>query len=191
MHNPIARALLGGLALATSVAGSASAQTTSASTNPPVPPAPVCTSPEHRQFDFWVGWWDVYQTGKDQVVAHSLIENLYMGCGVRENWQPGRPSAGGSLNSYRPEQKLWRQIWIDSGNSWGVFEGKFENGAMRLSGWWENVNGPGTKGFTRTTWTRNPDGSVRQFGEARGDDGKTWTPAFDFTYKPSKAPPPK
>ena len=98
---------------------------------------------------------------------------------------------GGSLNAYRPEQKVWKQIWTDSGNSWGVFEGKFENGAMVLSGWWEGVNGPGTKAFTRTTWTRNPDGSVRQFGEARSDDGKTWSAAFDFTYKKSASAPPK
>ena len=156
----------------------------------PTPP-PTCTAPEHRQFDFWVGWWDVYPTGKDQVVAHSLIEKLYDGCTIRENWKPGSRMGGGSLNAYRPEQKVWKQIWTDSGNSWGVFEGKFENGAMVLSGWWEGANGPGTKAFTRTTWTRNPDGSVRQFGEARSDDGKTWSAAFDFTYKKSASAPPK
>lgn len=154
-------------------------------------PKPACTAPEFGQFDFWVGYWDVYPTGKDQVVAHSFIEKLYDGCTIRENWKPGSRLGGGSLNAYRPEQKVWRQIWTDSGNSWGVFEGKFENGAMVLSGWWEGVKGPGTKAFTRTTWTRNPDGSVRQFGEARGDDGKTWSAAFDFTYKKSLSTPPK
>lgn len=39
----------------------------------PAPP-PACTGPEHRQFDFWVGQWSVTQTGKEKVVASSLIE---------------------------------------------------------------------------------------------------------------------
>lgn len=173
------------LLLATSLA----AQTSPSS--PPARPAPACTAPEHRQFDFWVGYWDVYPTGKDKLVAHSLIEKLYDGCAIRENWLPASRLGGGSLNAYRPEQKVWRQIWTDSSNGWGVFEGKYENGAMVLLGEWENINGPGTKAFTRTTWTRNADGSVRQFGETRNDDGKTWSPGFDFTYRKSASPAPK
>jgi hypothetical protein len=168
------------------IASGASAQAPS----PPAAATPACTAPEHRQFDFWVGYWDVYPTGKDKLVAHSLIEKLYDGCAVRENWMPLKGTAGGSLNAYRPEGEIWRQTWTDSSNGWGVFEGTFENGAMILSGTWEGINGPGTKAFTRTTWTRNADGSVRQFGEARSDDGKSWSPAFDFTYRKSASAPP-
>ena len=35
---------------------------------PPPPPA-GCSSPESRQFDFWVGRWDVYPSAKDTLVA--------------------------------------------------------------------------------------------------------------------------
>jgi hypothetical protein len=35
----------------------------------------------------------------------------------------------------------------------------------------------------RMTFTRNSDGSVRQFGEV-SSDGQTWTPEYDFTYRP-------
>jgi len=161
---------------------------TAAIAQPPAPPLPACTAPEHRQFDFWVGYWDVYPTGKDRLVAHSLIEKLYDGCAIRENWMPLKGAGGGSLNAYRPADRIWRQTWTDSANGWGVFEGKFENGAMVLAGVWENINGPGTKAFARTTWTRNADGSVRQRGETRNEDGKTWSKGFDFTYKPGKSP---
>jgi hypothetical protein len=41
------------------------------------------------------------------------------------------------------------------------------------------------------TYTANPDGSVRQFGEASTDHGLTWQPNFDFTYRKSSSPPPK
>jgi hypothetical protein len=158
---------------------------------PSPPPPPACTASEHRQFDFWVGYWDVYRTGKDDIVAHSLIEKLYDGCAIRENWLPHRGGAGGSLNSYFPDERLWRQIWVDAANGWGVFEGTFQNGAMVLSGTWKNINGPGTQEFTRTTWSRNSDGSVRQFGEIRSKNRKTWTPGFDFTYRKSASAPPK
>jgi hypothetical protein len=79
-------------------------------------------------------------------------------------------------------------VWADSSNGWGTFEGSFQDGAMVLSGAWKNANGPGTMAFTRTTWSRNSDGSVRQHGEARSADGKTWSTTYDFTYRPSSAP---
>src|SRR4051812_50069597 len=72
---------------------------------PPGPPPPACTAPEHRQFDFWVGYWNVYPTGKDKLVAHSLIEKLYGGCTIRENWMPLNNKTGGSLNMYNPPDK--------------------------------------------------------------------------------------
>ena len=43
-------------------------------------PAGHCVGAEYRQFDFWVGSWDVYPTGQSQLVAHSLIESVYNGC---------------------------------------------------------------------------------------------------------------
>lgn len=168
----------------------ASWSTLSSAQVPATPPPPACTAAEHRQFDFWVGYWDVYPTGKDTLVAHSLIEKLYGGCAIRENWLPLKGTGGGSLNAYRPEQKVWRQVWTDSSNGWGTFEGRFESGAMMLSGPWENINGPGTKAFTRTAWSRNPDGSVRQLGETRSEDGKSWSVGYDFTYKKSSSKPP-
>src|ERR1041384_6491566 len=85
------------------VSGAALAQSQQAPPAPPPTPAPACTSAQHRQFDFWVGRWDVYPTGKDKLVAHSLIEKLYSGCVIRENWMPLNGSDGGSLNTYDPE----------------------------------------------------------------------------------------
>src|SRR5580692_2052737 len=80
----------------------------------PAPAPQACTSPETRQFDFWVGKWDVYATSKpDQKVASSIIEKLYHGCAIRENWMPLSDNPGGSMNAYSPEKRLWRQFWAD------------------------------------------------------------------------------
>ena len=156
------------------------ASATPAPTTAPAPAAapPPCSSPEHRQFDFWVGKWDVYPTGKDKLVAHSLIESVYGGCGVRENWMPLGKPGGGSLNIYLPEEKHWEQFWIDSEGTRATFVGGWNGSAMVIQGKW---GGP----LVRISYSKNADGSVRQFGEQSTDDGKTWSPQFDLTYRPT------
>ena len=149
---------------------------------PPAPPPPACTGPEHRQFDFWVGDWSVTQTGKEQVVASSLIEKLYAGCVVRENWMPLKGSPGGSLNNYVDGR--WRQTWVDGSNSRVEFVGGLADGKMVMTGNWRGVLGPGKDALIRMTYSKNADGSVRQHGEQSTDEGKTWSTNFDFTYHP-------
>lgn len=162
----------------------------SAQTAPPTPPPPACTAPEHRQFDFWVGYWDVYPTGKDKLVAHSLIEKLYAGCTIRENWLPLNKNTGGSLNMYDPADKRWHQTWQDSQNGRVFFDGGLADGKMVLVGTWKGGGPKGEDALTRMTYSHGADGSVRQFGEQSTDSGKTWSPAFDFTYKKSASPAP-
>jgi hypothetical protein len=144
-----------------------------------------CASAEHRQFDFWVGEWDVYPTGKDVAVAASRIEKLYGDCVIRENWMPRQGSLGGSLNMYDARAGVWRQTWADSSGSWVEFSGGLVGEAMVLTGLWRGGSADGKDNLTRMTYTRNPDGSVRQLGEASTDQGKSWAPSFDFTYRPS------
>lgn len=162
-----------------------SAQAPPPSTSPPAPPPPACTGPEHRQFDFWVGYWDVYPTGKPNMVAHSLIEKLYGGCAVRENWLPLKGTGGGSLNNYVRSDGRWHQTWLDSSNARVDFAGGLAGGKMVLTGFWRGVNGPGKDGIVRMTYTPNADGSVRQLGEVSTDHGLTWQTSFDFTYRKS------
>jgi hypothetical protein len=148
----------------------------------PTPRPPACATPEHRQFDFWVGRWDVYPRGTNQLIAHSLIENLYGGCAIRENWMPLKGTGGGSLNSYDPAKKQWRQTWVDSANAHVDFSGGLQNGVMVITGHW----GSGPASLTRMSYSREADGAVRQFGETSADEGKTWKPSFDFLYRPAK-----
>jgi hypothetical protein len=136
-----------------------------------------CSSRQHHQFDFWVGRWDVYNA-KDHLVAHSLIEKVY-GCGIRENWMPLDNAPGGSLSIYVPEKKHWEQFWIDSSGSRAIFTGGWNGRAMVISGQW---GAP----LVRMTYSRNADGSVRQLGEQSRNRGRSWRPAFDFTYRPSQ-----
>lgn len=169
-----------GLAAAIGLAGSAVGQT-------PAPAKPACAAPENRQFDFWVGRWDVYPTGQDKLVAHSLIEKLYGGCTIRENWMPLNKDGGGSLNMYDPADGRWHQTWQDSSNARAEFDGGLVNGKMVLIGYWKGLGGAGKDGWVKMSWSRNADGSVRQLGERSLDHGTSWQPSFDLTYKPAAA----
>ena len=148
-------------------------------------PSPACVSPEHRQFDFWVGEWAVYKNGDKKQVATSRIERLYDGCAIRENWMPFKGTAGGSLNAWDPDRKKWHQTWVDSANSLVMFEGGLIGGKMVLSGLWRNANGPGKHQHYRMTYSTEENGVVRQHGETTADGGRTWQTSFDFLYVPS------
>ncbi|HET9352511.1 MAG TPA: hypothetical protein VFO32_00785, partial [Sphingomicrobium sp.] len=114
--------------------------------------------------------------------ASSLIEKLYNGCAVRENWMPLKGTAGGSLNNFYDGR--WRQTWVDAANSRVDFVGELVDGKMVLTGDWKGVLGPGKDALIRMTYSRNADGTVRQHGEQSTDQGKSWTTNFDFTYHP-------
>jgi hypothetical protein len=167
-------------ALAAFVAGG----TVLAQASVPAPPPP-CASPDHRAFDFWVGSWDVYPNGGTKLVAHSLIERLYGGCAIRENWMPLGKTGGGSLSSWVPDDKAWRQTWVDSGGGRVEFRGGREGEAMVLTGFWKNILGPGKSALVRMTYSPQKGGAVRQKGETSVDGGKTWQPSFDFIYRPT------
>lgn len=176
-------AIAGGLALA---ASPVLAQTPPAA---PPPPPPPCESEAHRAFDFWVGAWHVYPTAQPaRPVARSVIERLYKGCAIRENWAPFSGNDGGSLSSYVGGDVAggWRQTWVGSSGERVDFKGGWNGQAMVLTGFWPGVNGPGQDATVRMTYTRSADGSVRQLGEATTDGGKTWQPSFDFTYRPAQ-----
>jgi hypothetical protein len=111
----------------------------------------------------------------DRKVAQSLIESLYLGCAIRENWRVGQPGGGGSLSSYVPAEKGWRQTWVDASGARVEFTGGWTGQAMVQPGHPTQL--------TRMTYSRQPDGAVRQMGETSDDRGKTWRPSFDFIYR--------
>jgi hypothetical protein len=162
--------------------GHAQATTAPATANAPPPAAtPGCTSAESRQLDFWVGHWSVSpKAAPHRKAATSLIEKLYSGCAIRENWMPLQGGAGGSFSSYLPDRKAWQQLWVDSSGSWVTFTGGWDGNAMVLEGVWPQPGHPQQR--TRMSYRLLADGTVDQSGVTSDDEGKTWQPGFDLIY---------
>jgi len=151
------------------------------------PPAasPNCKSAEHHQFDFWIGRWDVFDTKTKDRAGSSLIEGLYRGCVLRENWTDDQ-LVGGSLNIYDKTDHKWHQTWTDSAGSDRLFIGGFDHGRMVLVSSFASQKFPGKTVLYRMTFTPNKDGSVRQYSDLSSDDGKNWKTNYDYTYKRTK-----
>lgn len=113
----------------------------------PVPPTPskVCATAEHRQFDFWIGEWDVAihlrtkptdETWQD-ARGHQKIEAILGGCAISETFTadgPGEPWAGRSYSSWQAPLGKWRQTWVDDQGSYLALTGGLESGVMTLYG---------------------------------------------------------
>lgn len=149
----------------------------------PAPTSNPCASTEYRAFDFWVGEWDVYETGTDTRVARSRIEKVSNGCAVRETWMPLRGGGGASLTTFDPKTGTWNQLWVGAQPGRVFFEGGPVDGAMVLTGYW-GQDPEGRPSLVRMTYTLGDDGTVRQFGQASIDHGQTWRDSFDLTYRP-------
>jgi hypothetical protein len=176
----------GALVVIMAVIGSAaSAQSPSPSPSPSVSPfVSPCLAPEYRQFDFWVGDWDVLDP-KGNVVGTNDITREYDGCVVQEHWVARGPQEqrGSSFNTYDPGTKQWHQTWVDSTGGFLLLDGAFTDGRMVLEGEMRNRRGLLKH---RIAWTPLDGGRVRQFWETSADGGKTWNVAFDGTYVRAK-----
>lgn len=148
---------------------------------PPPAPPPACQSAEYRQFDFWVGTWDVYLPDGQQA-GENRIEPISAGCALLENWSGRGGFTGKSLNIYDRDDKRWHQTWVDSSGGLLMIAGSLVAKRMVLTSDTANAGAASGGVQQRISWTPNDDGSVRQFWESSADAGKTWTVQFDGKY---------
>ena len=149
----------------------------------PAPPPATCSTEKHKGFDFWLGEWHTYQADGETRVGSSEIVKLSGGCVVRETWMPAKGFGGMSMSMLDAVTGRWEQTWMGPNGKRVDFTGGVTDGKMVLTGYWDDLGGPGIHGLVRMTYTRLDDGSVRQLGEASMDHGLTWQPSFDFLYK--------
>lgn len=174
----IARAFVGGLLFACGALTAAADEGTAATTQPAAPPPP-CKSEAYRQFDFWIGDWEVTSGG--QLAGHNRIEAVLGGCALHENWTGARGNQGYSYNAWDAPSQRWRQFWVDASGLVLRLEGGWNGKAMVLEG--ELPTSAGGRQLQRISWTPNADGSVRQHWETSDDDGKAWATSFDGLYR--------
>jgi tetratricopeptide (TPR) repeat protein len=142
---------------------------------------------ENRQFDFWVGDWDVVLTKDDSPVGISHIERVIGNCVIWENWTSlgNTGYSGKSYNIYNPDLKRWEQFWVDNIGGIIHFYGGLNAGVMDY--YTDELPQPdGTKLKRHLQFFNLGPEKVRQFSQGSTDSGKTWTVEYDFTYNRKK-----
>jgi tetratricopeptide (TPR) repeat protein len=143
---------------------------------------PCAHQAEYRQFDFWIGEWDVVSTQGHDPAGTSSIQLILDRCVLLENWTGG--SSGKSFNHYDTTTRKWIQDWVDNQSNSVHFEGALENGVMSFYA--DSLNPDGTHARRHLQFFKLDDDHVRQFSQQSSDNGKTWTVEYDLTYNRKK-----
>jgi hypothetical protein len=146
-------------------------------------PAAVCSSAQHRQFDFWVGEWTVTDT-RGQLVGTSRVERTLNGCAIAESWEGANGTRGQGLHAWDPGDNQWHQTWLDNAGTVLMLAGGIVNGEMVLEG--ERQMPDGTQTLERITWTPNKDGTVQQVWLSSPNRGMRWTSVSEVIYRRQK-----
>ena len=146
------------------------------------PAGPKCPAPEFRQFDFWAGDWDTFETDKSAPgsIARARIEPIAAGCAIHELYEQADGLIGDSILSFDAARKMWQQTWVTNRGSFMYLTGAFKDGAVTLEG--ESHLKDGKTVNMRITW-KAEGAAVREFAMSSTDGGKKWEPAFDVTFK--------
>jgi hypothetical protein len=144
---------------------------------------------EARQFDFWIGVWDVNLRvrqedlrWKDSEEAEARIYPILQGKAVLELWD-GKRIKGFSLRYFDPEREKW-VLWLNwpgrnrSGSS--SLDGEFRHGRGEF---FSVQRGPGgMETISRYTFSDITPTSLRWDDAYSSDGGRTWSNAWIMEF---------
>lgn len=150
-----------------------------------------CDSPEAREFDFWIGNWNIRQKILRQdgswleLYAKTSVSPALDGCILIEHWEgnvqffwEGMQSVeamkGLSVRSYDPNTGKWFIYWMDSRTPhFGTpYTGNFREGTGEFFSEWETPQG---QRMGRITFSDMTPDSVHWELAISSDEGQTWS----------------
>ena len=140
-----------------------------------------CSSKEYKQFDFWVGNWNVYNT-KNQLIGTNNIVKVPNACAIQENWESkAGSSTGTSYNYYNSTDKSWNQLWIDNSGYSLVLKGNYSTNEMILKS--SLIKSKKGDYYNQITWSKNTDGTVTQVWDLVNEKNVILKELFRGIYK--------
>jgi len=169
------------------VAGVCSAQTSAS--------PPPCQTPEARQFDFWVGTWELIgrtraqpgSTRWQETRSTNTITSTMDGCVTREAFENVAPQrwTGMSVSVWSPRSHAWQQTWVDSQGSYIALTGGWHDGRMVLATA-PRLLPTGDTIVNRMVFHDIARDSLVWDWEASRDAGRTWELMWSITYRRRK-----
>jgi hypothetical protein len=150
--------------------------------NPPNP----CSAAQQKQFNFWVGEWDLTWPGQNGGASGhgtNSIKRILDQCIVQENFSSLDASnlRGTSVSVYDLHSDHWKQTWVDNQGSYLDFVGAVKDGQMILQR--DGTGRDGKKILQRMVWKNIGPSEFDWSWESSKDEGKTWQINWPIHYK--------
>lgn len=150
-----------------------------------------CSGGKYREFDFWIGDWEVFGKNGNKA-GDSKISLILDSCIILEEWKSANAMkglfyTGKSFNTYNRATRQWQQTWVDNtGGSTEYLKGSLKDNKM------EFLTNPFS--FSKDTmairrlsfYSLGPD-KVRQHGEISKNNGESWVTEYDLEYRRKKS----
>ncbi len=150
----------------------------------------TCDTPQHHQFDFWLGDWLVFDADSNQLVGFDRVEKHSQGCIVQQNLtfltdlyrRPGVPYRLAGIGVSRFDGTAWLQMWAD--NQWGAI---FLRGALDAHGSMVLTTVmPSRDRDVKEVWEKRADGTVRNLEYVAPAGSGQWKKYGDLIYRPNR-----
>jgi len=147
-------------------------------------PISPCDRAEARQFDFWIGEWNL--TWDDTGRGTNIITSEMSRCVIEENFitHDSKPFIGHSVSVYNHKISKWQQTWVDNSGNYMEFLGEFQDGKMTLSR--ETVNKDGKLIKQRMIFYDIASKSLNWDWQSSEDQGHTWKTLWSIKYTRKK-----
>jgi predicted enzyme related to lactoylglutathione lyase len=140
-----------------------------------------CCDPEYRQFNFWLGDWEVFNL-KGEMIGENNIISMQDSCVLQENWTSDGQT-GTSYSFYNKQDSSWNQIYIDNLGNVLQLKGTVQDNKMILKS--EKMKSVKADFYyiNVITWVKDSLGNVSQKWDIVDDKGTLLQVAFDGIYK--------
>ena len=149
--------------------------------------------PEGKQFDFWIGEWDLtWPAGQGESPAgqpgrgHNSVKKILGNCIVQESFANSATQYRGmSVSAFQPKTGQWEQTWVDTEGNYLLFTGGFKDEVMELKSP-PRKSPDGKTILSRMRFEKITPDSFDWTYQITEDDEKTWTTNWQIHYARSK-----
>ena len=141
-----------------------------------------CSEPEHRQFDFWLGEWDLsWGEGETAGSGENVITRQLGDCVIEESFisHDEAPFVGRSVSVYNGRTGRWHQTWVDNQGGYLDFVGGMDGDRMVLT---REATDDSVTFLQRMMWYDISADSLDWNWEKSTDGGESWETLWHIRY---------
>ncbi len=140
--------------------------------------APACASKHHREFDYFIGNYNVFDASGKQIGTDEVTAEMN-GCALLERWH-GRRVEGRGYSAYDDSRRQWVQTFFQNDGTVLIFRGNMTPQGILLSG--TDYAKPGVLENNRVLFRPRSDG-FEEYWTTSTDGGHTWRAVFDGFFR--------